>query len=525
MTFRRKLQLGFLFMVIPALLVGAEAIRSTYAQRRALEDLGASMARTRIYAELETAMFNQSEIVWRYLSGMDPSARKEFNVTGEVIGYWQQRWRGVLAPSEQGLADSVQDIQSQIHAVALHVFSLYDSGQHEAAYVLARDRLRDGLLPQLTALNRYIYRRARESPVQGAYARLQQILRTESRLLVAIVVLALTAGLVGSWLIAESLARPITELRTAMSVVGAGQLDHPIDAQATGEVGDLARAFANMTDKLRESRSDLVRLNGELEAKVAQLQQTQSQLVQSERLASIGQTAAAVAHGLRNPLASLRAVAQLALRHPGSPAAQENLGEMIGEVDRLDRRISHLLNFSRPAPGHPARENATQLVSGLLASLSKLADGRNVSLEVSLDPALPDAQMDAMQMEQALLEIIANAMDAMPKGGRLHLATRSDTNARRDDTIVIEIADSGPGIPAEILASVCEPFFSTRADGTGLGLAIAKRYVEQSGGTLAISSRAGEGTRVCITFPALPAEHAANRGAADDPVAHAGRST
>ena len=90
MTFRRKLQLGFLFMVIPALLVGAEAIRSTYAQRRALEDLGASMARTRIYAELETAMFNQSEIVWRYLSGMDPSARKEFNVTGEVIGYWQQ---------------------------------------------------------------------------------------------------------------------------------------------------------------------------------------------------------------------------------------------------------------------------------------------------------------------------------------------------------------------------------------------------------------------------------------------------
>ncbi|MGH7627540.1 MAG: two-component system sensor histidine kinase NtrB, partial [Gemmatimonadaceae bacterium] len=215
----------------------------------------------------------------------------------------------------------------------------------------------------------------------------------------------------------------------------------------------------------------------------------------------------------------------LALRHPGSPAAQENLGEMIGEVDRLDRRISHLLNFSRPAPGHPLRENATQLVNGLLASLSKLADGRGVSLDVSLDSALPDAHMDPIQMEQALLEIVANAMDAMPKGGRLRLATHSDTDAHRDGTVVIEIADSGPGIPADLLASVCEPFFTTRADGTGLGLAIAKRYVEQSGGTLAITSGAGEGTRVCIAFPALPGEDAAGRGAAHDPVAHSGRST
>jgi signal transduction histidine kinase len=526
MTFRRKLQLGFLLMVIPALLVGAEAIRSTYAQRRALEELGASMARTRIYAELETAMFNQSEIVWRYLSGMDPSARKEFDVTGEVIAYWQQRWRGVLAPNERGLADSVQEIQSEIHGVALHVFSLYDSGQREAAYVLARDRLRDGLLPQLTALNRYIYRRARESPVQGAYSRLEQILRTESRLLLAIVVLALAAGLVGSWLIAEGLARPITELRTAMAVVGAGNLDHPINTQPSGEVGDLARAFATMTDKLRQSRADLVRLNTELEAKVEQLQQTQTQLVQSERMASIGQTAAAVAHGLRNPLASLRAVAQLALRHPGSPAAQENLGEMIGEVDRLDRRITHFLDFSRPAPFHPLRENASQLLDGLLPPLRKLTAERSVALDVSLAPVLPDTQMDPMQIEQALLEVISNALDSMPGGGRLRLATRVDATETPDEVVVIEVADTGAGIPADTLASVCEPFFTTRADGTGLGLAIAKRYVEQNGGTLSIMSRTNEGTTVRMTFPALSSEDRARDVAANaEPADVAGHAT
>jgi signal transduction histidine kinase len=246
-------------------------------------------------------------------------------------------------------------------------------------------------------------------------------------------------------------------------------------------------------------------------------------------MASIGQTAAAVAHGLRNPLASLRAVAQLALRHPGSPAAQENLGEMIGEVDRLDRRITHFLDFSRPAPFHPLRENASQLLDGLLPPLRKLTAERSVALDVSLAPVLPDTQMDPMQIEQALLEVISNALDSMPGGGRLRLATRVDATETPDEVVVIEVADTGAGIPADTLASVCEPFFTTRADGTGLGLAIAKRYVEQNGGTLSIMSRTNEGTTVRMTFPALSSEDRARDVAANaepaDVAGHATRST
>ena len=327
----------------------------------------------------------------------------------------------------------------------------------------------------------------------------------ESRVLLSIVILALVAGLAAAWLIAESLSRPLSELRGAMAVVGAGNLDHPIEASSPDEIGDLARAFAKMTDSVRESRSDMVRLNAELEGKVGQLERTQAQLVQSERLASIGQTAAAVAHGLRNPLASLRAAAQLALRHPGSAASREQLGAIIGEVDRLDRRISHLLSFSRPAPFHPLRENASQLVDGLLPSLSKLAGERGVALDVALAATLPDVRTDPMQMEQALLELIANAMDAMPKGGRLRIATRSaeapDGGPPRG--VVIEIADTGGGIPEELLSSVCEPFFTTRPEGTGLGLAIAKRYVEQNGGRLEITSVRGSGTTVRVLLPAM----------------------
>ena len=148
---------------------------------------------------------------------------------------------------------------------------------------------------------------------------------TERRTLTLIFLGSIVAGLVSAWFLARSLARPMSELQGAMAVVGAGDLDHPITVRSNDEIGELAQAFTRMTESLRQSRSEMVRLNDELAGKVGQLERAQAQLVQSEKLASIGEMSAAVAHGLRNPLASLRASAQLVLRHPGSPAAGEQL--------------------------------------------------------------------------------------------------------------------------------------------------------------------------------------------------------
>ena len=488
-------------MVLPALLIGAEAIRSNLLERRALQALGESMARTRTYAELETAMFDQSEIIWRYLSGMDPTAKKEFHLAGEVVDYWQQRWAKELRPDEMGLAQGVRDIQQQIQTAAANIFSLYDSGRRQAAFTLAQQELKGRLQPALTQLNRDIYRRARESSVRGAYARLQEILAAQERMLLLIVVLTLGAGLLGSWLISRSLARPVSELTRAMAVVGAGHLEHPITPSSRDEIGELARAFAGMTDNLRQSRSDMVRLNRELEAKISQLERTQAQLIQSEKLASIGEMAAAVAHGLRNPLASLRAAAQVVRRHPESPSSSEHLDAIIEEVDRLDRRISHLLSFSRPAPFRPTSESVSRLVEGLMPAFSEQLREHGVKLEVDIPPTLPDVRIDPMQVEQVLVELVSNALDAMPSGGRLRIGAALN-EAGTGSEVAIEISDTGSGIPANVLPSVCEPFFTTRADGTGLGLAIAKRYVEQNAGRLEIASQPGA-TTVRVRLPAV----------------------
>jgi signal transduction histidine kinase len=501
-TFQRKLLLGVSLMVLPALLIGTEAIRSNSLEQRALTTLGDRLGRSRTYAELETAMFDQSGAIWRYLTGMDPQAKREFELTGQVVEYRMERWKAEIGPEEAPLVAQVTAIQEQFVAVGDSVFRIFDSGRPAEAYLLAQNEILARLQPALTTLNRQIYRRTRESSVQGAYQRVQAIVSTERRTLSLIFLASVIAGVLSAWFLARSLARPLSELQGAMAVVGAGDLDHPIAVHSNDEIGELARAFIRMTDNLRQSRTEMLRLNEELAGKIGQLERAQAQLVQSEKLASIGEMSAAVAHGLRNPLASLRASAQLVLRHPGSPAAGEQLHAILQEVDRLDRRITHLLTFSRPAPFRPIPQRVAALVQEVLPAFSERLRAQQVTLELQIPDGLPEVRADSMKMEQALVEVISNALDALPDGGRIALTASPEEGEGGLPGVVIEVRDTGPGIPAETLASVGQPFFTTRVEGTGLGVATARRFVEQHGGRLELHSAPGAGTTVRLWVPA-----------------------
>src|SRR5947207_11906174 len=204
-------------MVLPTLFVGVQAIRTNALERGTLEVLGQRLARWRTYADVEDAMFNQTQVIWRYLSG-DPAAKQEFPRTGQVVDYWLDRWTAGLPPDEVKHADAVRQIEGDIRAVAARVFKLHDAGHRDAAALIARRELVERLQPTLARVNRDIYRQARELSVQGAVSQMQAIVEAKRRVLWGTGVLGLVAGLLASWPIAPDRARPLHQLREGIAV-------------------------------------------------------------------------------------------------------------------------------------------------------------------------------------------------------------------------------------------------------------------------------------------------------------------
>src|SRR5205823_3809377 len=163
-TLQRKLLLGFALMVVPTLFVGVQAIRTNALERATLETLGQRLARSRTYADVEDGMFNQTQVIWRYLGG-DPTAKQEFPLTGQVVDFRLDHWTADLPPDEIKLADGVRRIEAEIRAVAARVFQLHDAGQRDQAALIARRELLERLQPALAGMNREIYRQARELSV------------------------------------------------------------------------------------------------------------------------------------------------------------------------------------------------------------------------------------------------------------------------------------------------------------------------------------------------------------------------
>jgi signal transduction histidine kinase len=230
-----------------------------------------------------------------------------------------------------------------------------------------------------------------------------------------------------------------------------------------------------------------------------ELRSAQSRLIEAERLAAIGELSAAVAHGIRNPVAGIKAAAQFAsLELPASHPLRENISDIIGEADKLEARIKTLLDFAKPFEPHPDRCRVEQIVSGALASLKPQINAQRIAVASDLDPDLPEVELDYAQIEQVLLALLSNAIEAMPNGGELLVGARLCADAGR---VSIDVADTGPGIAPEQLARVFKLFFTTKSSGTGFGLAVAKKIVERHAGTISVQSQVGKGTRFTVELP------------------------
>jgi signal transduction histidine kinase len=238
----------------------------------------------------------------------------------------------------------------------------------------------------------------------------------------------------------------------------------------------------------------------ELEAANAELRATQEQLRTTERLAAIGEVSAAVAHAIRNPLANIRASAQVALDAPDDGhAARRYLDRIVGEVDRLGTWLEALLGFVRPLRLRRTAVDVNGAVDEALAMLDARLAAHRIAVERAFAADAPKVPADPALLRQAVLAVLENAVDAQPDGGRIQVRT-GVAGAPAGSLVEIAVTDSGPGIAAEHVERVFEPFFTTKSRGTGLGLATARKIIEQHGGRADVESRPGAGTTVRLAF-------------------------
>ncbi len=235
----------------------------------------------------------------------------------------------------------------------------------------------------------------------------------------------------------------------------------------------------------------------------AELLRSRESLMQSEKLALVGRLAAGTAHSIRNPLTSIKMrLFSLGRSRQLSPDQQENISVISTEIGQINKILENFLEFSRPPKLTMKLQSPSQVVDNALRLLEQRLKSYGVTVQLVRSEPLDPVLLDAGQLKETMANIIINACEAMDKGGRITITETMDSINKENDTAVIRIEDTGPGVPPSIQDEIFNPFFTTKDEGTGLGLSICFNIISEHGGCLVLDSQQGHGACFTITLPA-----------------------
>ena len=285
--------------------------------------------------------------------------------------------------------------------------------------------------------------------------------------------------------LAVQINRPLTELRQKIAQVQNGDLSVRVTfAVRKDEIGELGRHFNDMVGQLVSSREEIERLH-------------RTQMSRAEHLATLGELAAGLAHEIRNPLAGIAGVIEIIGRDlPADSPSRDVLKDVQQEVLHIKNVLSELLDYARPRPPQIRCADLNSSVEHAVTLARQQAFSRPIEIRFAPANDLPPAEHDAAQIQQVLLNLLLNALQAISGAGSIRVSVE-----RLDAQAVIAVSDSGRGIAPENLSNIFRPFFTTKGQGTGLGLSLARRIVEDHGGRIEVDSQPGEGTKFTVRLP------------------------
>ncbi len=287
--------------------------------------------------------------------------------------------------------------------------------------------------------------------------------------------------------LSNTIIRPINNLVRVSHEISRGDFSATVEARSQNEIGDLERTFNLMTSSLRERDKEIRRLN-------------EQHLMRSEKLASIGRLAAGIAHEINNPLTSVLTFSSLLLRK-AEESQKERLEIIVKETTRCREIVRELLNFARQSEPKKELCNLNEIIeNGIRLTKNQLKVNESYIAMVKDFGGLPLLQVDPNQLLEVFINLIINAVDAMPRGGELRTSTRLLAD---ESAVEIRVSDTGHGISGEDLERVFDPFFTTKeaGKGTGLGLAVIYGIIDRHNGTINVESEIGKGTTFIIKLP------------------------
>jgi len=308
---------------------------------------------------------------------------------------------------------------------------------------------------------------------------------------------------------------PIQQLIAGTKAVSAMELDKPIDIVHTSEELDhLARSFNIMRERLRLAMDEINQFTAKLETKVAErteeLRSAHQKLRQTDRLASLGQLAASVAHEINNPVSgvlNLGMLMQRILKDDGIPPERipefrKYLSQVVQETSRVGRIVSDLLSFSRRSKPQRAEADLNRIVKTTLSLASHKLKLGNVTVNTDLADDLTAVRCDSSQIQQVVLNLVLNGAEATHSREERRLTVRT-RRVQNGAAVALAVQDNGEGVRAENLSRIFDPFFTTKPEGKGVGLGLAVSYgiVEAHGGDIAVASKPGEGATFTVTLP------------------------